>query len=98
MILKDKDKLKSLSRYAVDFALQKEYGFNTMHKGLFPCEWIKPGGLLTDIYHPTCDRMLSSEDIIKKREFLLPKYSRESFMFDRTLNMANLINILNIVY
>ena len=46
---------------------EHEYGFNAIHIGNFPRDWVKPGGLLDDNYHQTCDEMQSSRDVVKKK-------------------------------
>ena len=39
--------------------LEEEYGYNALHIGNLPNDWVKPGGLSTDNYCQTCDQMQS---------------------------------------
>ena len=47
---------------------EHEYGFNALHIGNFPNDWVKPGGLPDDNYRQTCDGMKSSKDVVKKKK------------------------------
>ena len=74
---------------AIGILLQTEYGYNAMHEGHFPRDWVKPGGMEVDTYRQTCNDMISSSDVVDKKELSLPKISREKSMFDRTVNISN---------
>ena len=54
------DELKRETGEVIGIRLQLEYGFNTMHEGRFPQDWVKPGGLSCDVYKETCKNMLFS--------------------------------------
>ena len=74
---------------AIGLILQSEYGYNAMHEGNFPADWVKPGGMEIDTYRQTCNLMLSSENVIERKELSIPKFSRERSMFKRTVNISN---------
>ena len=89
MMLESLVELKMISGKAIGELLSHEYGFNAMHEGICPDDWVKPGGLSTDSYRSTSEKMLSSEDILNRRELSFPKISRERFICERTINMTN---------
>ena len=68
---------------------EREYGFNAVHIGNFPNDWVKPGGLSNDNYCQTCDKMQSSADVVKKKELKFPKYQRENDLYERSVNIDN---------
>ena len=47
---------------------EHEYGFNALHIGNFPNDWVKPGGLPDDNYRQTCNGMQSSKDVVEKKK------------------------------
>ena len=47
---------------------EHEYGFNALHIGNFPNDWVKTGGLPDDNYRQTCDGMQSSKDVVEKKK------------------------------
>ena len=74
---------------AIGMILQSEYGYNAMHEGNFPRDWVKPGGMEDDLYRQTCNLMMSSEDVVDRKELSIPKFLREASMFNRTVNISN---------
>ena len=83
------EKYKEVTENHIGKALQGEYGFNVMHEGSFPRDWVKPGGLPCDHYRPTCNNMLTSVDVVNKKELSFPKCTREGNIFERTVNITN---------
>ena len=68
---------------------EHEYGFNALHIGNFPNDWVKPGGLPKDNYRQTCDEIQSSKNVVEKKELKKPKYHQENKLFERSVNIDN---------
>ena len=67
-----------------------------MHEGSFPRDWVQPGGLPCDHYRPTCNNMLTSVDVVNKKELSFPKCTREGNIFERTVNITINVKRINV--
>ena len=69
--------------------MEHNYGVHAMHQGIFPDNWVKPGGHLFEFYLRTQPAMQSSKDFLHKRELKKHKHELEMDLYDREVNIKN---------
>ena len=69
--------------------MEHEWGYDALHVGNFPVDWVKPGGLEDMDYRKTTNTMLSSEDVLNTNELKKMKCMREDELISRRINVTN---------
>jgi hypothetical protein len=80
-----KDKLDS----DIGTVFESEYGYSAMHHGRAPQDWVKPGGQPKQQYRSGTTGMLSSNDVLDRRELKHLKIHRENDSLSRRINITN---------
>lgn len=67
------------------------YGLCAMHTGCAPTDWMRPASNVAakQSYHRSADGMLTSTDVLEKRELKRPKFLAEHDLFQRKANIIN---------
>ncbi len=69
---------------------EAEFGIEANHNGIFPDDWVKPGGFKDDDDYPvTTVGMQSLADVNLRRELKLTKVERENDLYSRKTNLIN---------
>ena len=81
---------KSTCDKEVTNVMEQEWGYDAIHVGNFPSDWVRPGGAPTmQCYRRTSDAMMTSNEVIEKKELKQLKSSQESKLFCRKVNICN---------
>ena len=68
---------------------QSQYGLSAMHPGIFPKDWVQPGGAASHGYRTETNNMTKYSVVLEKRELWQFKCSREMEMPQRCSNYIN---------
>ena len=69
--------------------MESKFGVHAMHLGLFPQEWVKPGGYPMSPYPMTQTDMLTSKEVLEIGELCQFKHEREDNLLDRQVKVCN---------
>ena len=73
--------------------MESEWGFDALHIGEFPEDWVKPGGYFD--YRQTSKNMTTNEQVLEKKELKHFKCMREEDLYRRRVNASNHIETHN---
>ena len=74
--------------------MESEWGFDALHIGQFPQDWVRPGGFGMD-YRNTSKNMLTTEQVLATKELKNFKCLREDDLYRRRVNATNHIETHN---
>lgn len=69
--------------------LETNFGYNAIHHGILPTQWVKPGGRPRDGYRSQTTGMASSKDVLETKELKQMKFQREDDLLNRRVNITN---------